>query len=639
MHSASLNQRQARLRKAMAKEEQRQEKDATVEQDKRRPVPAPLQDARLLKSRIYAILVAIGISGFVILSRRASKSPLPSSWALCTRPGSFIYTVDANEPSAECIVIHNERIVDRGSKKDVQARWGDMDTTGPVIGAPAVSAKSGLKFKYLKPGEAAFPGFTDAHAHVLEYGAFRDLNLADTTSIDGIIQRLREYILSRPEILNDKSAFIMSWGWNQNLYPGGAFPVAADLETDDILKGRPIVLARVDGHSYWVSQKILDMLKPLPDDVPGGVIRRDSQGNPTGIFVDNAMALVDQKRPPWTEKQMLHFFNGAVQDALAHGLTFIHDAMSSFPAINFFQGLAEKGALPIRLYLMANSAEDEYWGEKIPRLIGYGNDRLNLRSVKLVADGALGSWGAAMIEPYSDNSDTRGLEVTAKKVLWDFIVRFHQDDWQVNVHCIGDRANRDVLDAFESVLASNDSTTLTRSYRHRIEHAQIMTQEDLKRTGRLGIIASVQPTHATSDMSYAEDRLGPKRIKGAYAWQTLKKNGAPLALGSDFPVEGIDPLLGFYAAITRLDLEGHSPHGDGGWFPEQRLSREEALHGMTLGAAYAAYQEEIIGSLTPGKRADIVILDKDIMRVQPSDILLTKVKATIVDGRLVYGRI
>ncbi|KAG8869499.1 hypothetical protein FRB97_001097 [Tulasnella sp. 331] len=288
---------------------------------------------------------------------------------------------------------------------------------------------------------------------------------------------------------------------------------------------------------------------------------------------------------------------------------------------------------------MANSAEDEYWGEKIPRLIGYGNDRLNLRSVKLVADGALGSWGAAMIEPYSDNSDTRGLEVTAKKVLWDFIVRFHQDDWQVNVHCIGDRANRDVLDAFESVLASNDSTTLTRSYRHRIEHAQIMTQEDLKRTGRLGIIASVQPTHATSDMSYAEDRLGPKRIKGAYAWQTLKKNGAPLALGSDFPVEGIDPLLGFYAAITRLDLEGHSPHGDGGWFPEQRLSREEALHGMTLGAAYAAYQEEIIGSLTPGKRADIVILDKDIMRVQPSDILLTKVKATIVDGRLVYGRI
>ncbi|KAG9026653.1 hypothetical protein FRB95_008623 [Tulasnella sp. JGI-2019a] len=439
MSTSSLNQsqRQAKLRKAMAKEEDRQAQSLLVEDDpnkqnailakKPRVPPKPLQDARLLKSRIYAILVAIGISASVLLSRKASKAMSPSSWGLCARPGSFIYTVDPDQPIVECIVVRNEHIVDWGSKKDVQARWGDKDTTGPVIGAPAEVARIGLQFKYLQPGEAAFPGFTDAHAHVLDYGSIRELSLYDTNSIAGVIQRLREYILSKPEILNDKSTLIMSWGWNQELYPGKAFPVAADLDTDDILKGRPIVLARVDGHSYWISQTMLELLGPLPDEVPGGLIVRNSKGHPTGVFVDNAMSLVDQKRPAWSEKQMLHFFRGTVQDALAHGLVSIHDAMSRLPDIHFYRGLADKGALPIRLYLMGHIQENEYWGDKIPRFTGLGNGRLTLRSVKLVADGALGSWGSAMIEPYSDNPGSRGLEVTPKKALRELIERFHKE--------------------------------------------------------------------------------------------------------------------------------------------------------------------------------------------------------------------
>lgn len=283
---------------------------------------------------------------------------------------------------------------------------------------------------------------------------------------------------------------------------------------------------------------------------------------------------------------------------------------------------------------MAHVDSDDYWGGQLERLEGYADHRLNVRSVKLFTDGALGSWGAALLEDYSDQPNNKGLMRMSDETIHEHVRRFIEDGWQVNVHCIGDRANKVVLDAFEKALAND-----TQKLRHRLEHAQILTQDDIKRVGRLGIIASIQPTHCTSDMSYAETRLGPERIKGAYAWQSLIRNGAYLVTGSDFPVEGINPLLGFYAAVTRLDVNGESPHGPGGWFPDERLTREQALHGMTLGAAYAGYQEDIIGSLTPGKRADLVVLDKDIMQVPPAEILNTKVKATIVDGKLFYGKL
>ncbi|KAG8901634.1 hypothetical protein FRC01_009794, partial [Tulasnella sp. 417] len=544
------------------------------------------------RSRIQTVIFGIGIGIVVALSQRSRSSDcLPESWALCTKGrNSAIYTVDPTNPTVECVVVNQKSIVSWGTKEYVKKTWGDRDTVGPpLLGNSDAQkswalgeevAKKGLKFKYLKDGEAAFPGFADAHAHILDYGASRELNLVGSSSVEEVRDRIKNYILSKPEILNDTTIWIQTSGWDQNRFPGGTYPFAADLEADELLRGRPIVLARVDYHAYWISPRALELLGDLPDQVDGGLIVRDADGRPTGIFVDNAMALVDKTKPTWTRLEMLSYYNTTIHDALKHGLTSIHDAATYPLWIDFFKFVADRGGLPIRLNLMAHIDSDDYWGGRLEKLEGYADHRLN------------------------------------------------------NVHCIGDRANHIVLDAFEKALSED-----TQKLRHRLEHAQILTQDDIKRVGQLGIIASVQPTHCTSDMSYAETRLGPERIKGAYAWQSLIRNGAHFATGSDFPVEGINPLLGFYAAVTRLDENGESPHGPGGWFPDERLTREQALYGMTLGAAYAGHQEDIIGSLTPGKRADLVVLDKDIMQVPPAEILKTKVKVTIVDGNVFYGKL
>jgi len=283
---------------------------------------------------------------------------------------------------------------------------------------------------------------------------------------------------------------------------------------------------------------------------------------------------------------------------------------------------------------MAHLDDAEYWGDRV-EMFQHDGGRLTLRSVKLFADGALGSFGAALLEPYSDRADNWGILTFPPQVISKLVQQFVQNGWQTNVHCIGDRANRIVLNAFEK--AFDTSSTNSSFQRHRIEHAQIMTLEDISRLGMLGVIASIQPTHATSDMGYAERRLGAERIHGAYAWRTLLENGAKIAIGSDAPVESLNPLLGFYAAVTRLSPEGTSPHGDEGWYPLQRLTRYEALRGMTLDAAFASFTESVQGSLVPGKRADLVVLSRDIMTVPPGDILKAEVRATIVDGRLVYG--
>ncbi|KIY48515.1 amidohydrolase 3 [Fistulina hepatica ATCC 64428] len=456
-----------------------------------------------------------------------------------------------------------------------------------------------------------------------------------------VVQRLREYVLT-----HESEQWIEGWGWDQNKWPEPVFPTAADLGRDPLLKGRAIALSRIDGHAAWVSPAVLALMGTLPETVDGGSILRDAEGNPTaGIFIDNAMDLIP--RPPWTEHQIKEYFDATIRTALSFGLTTLHDAGSSPEHISFFKAQADAGKLPIRLYIMGLVSSDEYWGAQIPRLVDYGpQGRLNVRSVKLVTDGALGSWGAALLEPYSDKPEQRGILRQTAEVLAHIIRKFYEDGWQVNIHCIGDFANHLVLDIFENVLLRPDASVY--KWRPRIEHAQIMTANDLERVGRLGVIASVQPTHATSDMSYAESRLGSERILGAYAYRTLlntsrlnihSPGGGVLPLGSDFPVEPVNPLLGFYAAVTRLDTGGNSPHGSGGWFPSQRLTRAQALKGMTLDAAYAAFAEDQYGSIAVGKRADFVVLDHDIMQVPVADILNTRVVATVIDGEIMYGQL
>lgn len=576
--------------------------------------------------RYLLLFVSLSISAFIFLRNPYSTSDLPQTYALCSPDGANIYTVAQNVPRVQCIVIQDETFADTGSLEDIRKRWHGADAAA----APA------LPIRFIKSGAIIVPGLTDSHAHILEYGFTRILPMEGTQTAKETVGRIRTYIQANPGLRHNRTKFVEGWGWDHTKWLDSTFPSADDLERDPVVAGRPIILQSKDGHALWVSKTVLHMMDPIPDEVEGGIIIRDSQGQPTGIFIDNAQELVNVLRPEPTYEELEKRFNLTVQDAVAHGLTSIHDAGFDPISLQFFRRAADEGKLPIRVYGMTHFNESaDYWGDRREKLIGAGNGRLTARSVKIFADGALRSGGAALYEPYTDNPTTRGVMRIDADVLNTVIPRFLKDGWQVNVHAIGDRANGLVLDAFETALKDADVKAL----RPRLEHAQLLSQRDMARFGDLGVIASVQPTHATDDMWYAEERLGPERVKGLYAFRSILDHGARITLGSDFPVEGVNPLAGFYAAITRLSAEGTSPHGPDGWFPEQRMTRAEALKGMTLDPAYASFTEDVLGSIAAGKRADYVVLSQDIMSVAPAQILDTRVLATVIDGKPVYGSI
>ncbi|KIK37222.1 hypothetical protein CY34DRAFT_776606 [Suillus luteus UH-Slu-Lm8-n1] len=593
-------------------------------------------------SWFLALLVALGVTGATVTWHHKPETH-SLDYAVCST-NRTIYTVDLDLPNVQCIVVHDSLISDTGDLEDITLRWRDRWWSEiPLAGVlhlpwPFNFLEPSLRVINIQPDSIVVPGLTDAHAHVLQYGFKMNLNLEDCTSVDEVLSHLKAYVISHPDILGDPTRWIEGMGWDQNKWPGAQYPHADDFDREPLLRGRRISLARIDVHASWVSNRVLQLMTPLPETIDGGLIIRDEHGKPTGIFVDNAMDLIPSQ--PFSEARAMEYFTRATGDALAVGLTGVHDAFSVPDEIQFYKKLSETQKLPLRLYLMGSVNSDDYWGKEIPRLIQHGlGGRLTVRSVKLFTDGALGSFGAALLEPYSDNPSTSGIMRVQPDALAKLVREFAIDGWQVNIHCIGDRANHVVLDIYEDILA-NASFSVD-ALRPRIEHAQILTLDDIKRAGKLGVIPSVQPTHATSDMWYAEDRLGPYRIQGAYAYRTLL-NTSPtrvLPLGSDFPVEGINPLLGFYAAVSRLSVKGDSPHGPGGWYPSERLTRAEALKGMTLDTAYASFSEDILGSLSIGKKADFVVLDRDIMTVPMEDILGTKVTATVIDGEVEYGKL
>ncbi|HYE95564.1 MAG TPA: amidohydrolase, partial [Rubricoccaceae bacterium] len=368
-----------------------------------------------------------------------------------------------------------------------------------------------------------------------------------------------------------------------------------------------------------------------PEAPLGGAIEVDAAGRPTGIFLDAAEEqLIENVVPPPSRAELEERLRRALAMTARYGLTGVHEAGVRPDTLAVYQAAIDAGTFSIRNYAMIEGP-----GALLDSVCAAGptlgqGGRLWLRSLKLYMDGALGSRGAALLADYADDPGNRGLLRYTPEAYRAVVERAMGCGLQVNTHAIGDAANRRVLDTYESATRATGGGP----GRHRVEHVQVVAPEDLPRFGQLGVIASVQPTHATSDMPWAEDRVGPERIRGAYAWRTLLDGGARLALGSDFPVEHVNPLLGFYAAVTRQDAEGNPP---GGWYPDQRLTREEALRGFTLDAAYAGFMEEEVGSLEVGKRADFVLLSRDIMVVPPAEILQTEVVATYLDGEAIYA--
>ncbi|KAF8993843.1 amidohydrolase family-domain-containing protein [Cyathus striatus] len=582
--------------------------DCTTDKKNTKAVPPTSRPYKLL------LLVSIALTA-VYWSRKGAETD--KTYAICSKDGSkAIYTVNDNNTVAECMLVEGHRIAAIGSLSQIRERCNGGE----------------LIVHYIPNGSVVIPGMTDSHCHMLEYGASRQIPLSTGKNAKETVNLVAEYILAHPELKHNTSRTIQGWGWDHASWDVAKFPTWNDFEENPIVRGRRVVLRGRDGHALWVSRATLDANFPYPESVSGGVIVRDADGNPTGVFVDSAQELVDS--PRLTTEDLEEHFQTTVKDALAHGLTSLHDAGFKPESLEFFKQRITKDILPLRIYGMTYFDEHgEYWGNQRSPMIGAGNGRLTTRSVKIFADGALRTAGAALYEPYADQPTTNGQMRLSNEVLNTVIPKFLKDGWQVNVHAIGDRANGIVLDAFEAALKGVNVTAL----RPRLEHAQIMTKEDMKRLGKLGVIVSVQPTHAISDMGFAEDRLGPERVKGLYAFRTIIDSGARITLGSDFPVEGINPLAGFYAAISRLSFEGTSPHGPGGWFPEQRLTREEALRGMTIDPAYASFTEDQLGSLEVGKIADFVILSQDIMTVAMNEVMQTNVLATILDGDVVYG--
>lgn len=477
-------------------------------------------------------------------------------------------------------------------------------------------------------GRTVLPGLIDAHGHVFSLGGvLTQLDLSATTSLDGALQAIADYARANPH-----NAWLLGRGWNQENWKLGRFPTAADL--DGAVADRPVWLARVDGHAGWANRRALaaaGITRATPDPV-GGKIMRDANGEPTGVLVDAAKDLMEKVVPPQTEAGSRLELDRALGQIASVGLTSVHDAGIGVGADRLYRDYADHGKLTARIYAMigGTGADFDQLAKNGP-LKDYAHGMYALRAVKLYADGALGSRGAALLAPYSDEPSSHGLLFHKDAEIDAMMKKAMARGYQVNVHAIGDAGNRQILDAYRKEVGATRSAAL----RHRIEHAQVVALSDIPRFKALGIIPSMQPTHATSDKNMAEQRLGHERIKGAYAWRSFLQQGSRIACGSDFPVESPNPFFGIHAAVTREDASGQPIAG---WYPEQAMSLKEAFRCFTLDAAYAAHQEATLGSLEPGKWADFIVIDRDLFTMPSYDIHKTAVLETWVAGREVYHK-
>ncbi|MFA6467919.1 MAG: amidohydrolase [Bacteroidota bacterium] len=552
---------------------------------------------------------------------------------------AVIYTVDNADAKAEAVAVRGSRIIAVGTTQDIQKHY----TSQNVIDAQ---------------GKTVVPGLIDSHAHVLGLGlSLSEVNLYGTESPQQIVELVAEKVKQLKP-----GEWIRGRGWDQNDWGKGMgqrpFPTAAQL--DKVSPNNPVVLKRVDGHAVWVNSKAMEVAKRSTDlttEVDGGMILRDRMGNPNGIFIDNAVSIIESAVPDYSLEEKTGLYDLALKECLRNGITGVHDMGIDESGYKIYRTLASHRRLPIRInaFIGGNGALLNRMFAEGP-FIDHVNKSLTVRSVKIYLDGAMGSRGAALIEPYSDETNNRGLITFPPDSIRVITEQALENGFQVGIHAIGDRANKIALDAFEK--ASQKNPLKARSARMRIEHAQVIAPEDIHRFKQLNVIPSMQPTHATSDMYWVQSRLGPDRVLGSYAWRSLLDDGNIIPSGSDFPVENPNPLLGFYAAVSRQDTRGipntaedvamqfqlsaegirDSSNFSGGWFPGQKMTRQEALRSFTLWGAYAEFMEGEKGSIEEGKLADLVILSKDIMSVPLKEIPATEVEMTIVGGIIRYQK-
>ncbi|MEX0996465.1 MAG: amidohydrolase family protein [Flavobacteriaceae bacterium] len=511
-----------------------------------------------------------------------------------------IYTVNDSFDKAEAFAVQNGKIIEVGTSSALSEKYTATET---------------IDFD----GKTLLPGFIDAHAHFYGLGLNqRVVNLVGAASVDEMIERV---VAFQEEKQVD---FIEGRGWNQNLWEVKEFPTKEKL--DELFPDTPVALTRIDGHAYLVNQKALDLANiTIETKIDGGLVEV-KDGKLTGILIDTAMGLVNATKPEVSESVQRQALKDAQEICFSYGLTTINDAGLDREVIELIDKMQKNDQLKMRIYAMVSNSPDnlDYYLKKGV----IKTDKLNVRSVKVYGDGALGSRGAALKQPYSDDPHNHGLFLTPVSEIANLAERIAASDYQMNTHAIGDSANVVVLKAYTEVLENQNDR------RWKVEHAQVVSVEDFDYF-KNGIIPSVQPTHATSDMYWAEDRVGAERMKGAYAYKTLLDKAGIVALGTDFPVEHVSPFYTFYAAVARKDL---SQYPENGFQKNDALSREETLKGMTIWAAYSNFEENEKGSIEVGKFADFIVLDKDIMTCEEVAIPNIEVEATFVGGKKVFSK-
>ena len=535
---------------------------------------------------------------------------------------AHLITMNPGQPNAEAIAINNGRIAWVGSTAEAKTMFGNAGETLDLGGATVL------------------PGIIDAHAHLMSLGeSFLKLDLKGVATPEEAARRVKEKAATVRS-----GEWILGWGWDEGKW-------AARYPTHELLTEaaptNPVFLTGLHSFAAWANKRALlvaGINKDTRDPENGKIIRDEKTGEPSGVLINRAQDLVASHIAPLDLDAVKIALELAARECLRNGLTSVHEARVTPIMLQAFRDMVKRGRLPLRVYAMLDGADPKLideWLKRGPEIDP--QHRLTIRSVKVFADGALGSRGAALFEPYTDAPNTRGMTTTPEAGIYEMTRRCLGRGFQVATHAIGDAANHQVLDAYEKALkhaagvtsgATASSGVGGNDARLRVEHAQVLAAADIPRFAELGVIASMQPAHCTSDMAWAEKRIGAARIKGAYAWRSVLRTGAHVPISSDFPGETLNPFYGIYAAVTRQDPRGQP---EGGWNPEQRMTLEEALRGYTIEAAYAEFEEKEKGSIERGKLADLIVISKDPATVAPRDLVRISVLKTFINGKLVYS--